>query len=385
MRAVTGPTRRAIALTIGIVFACGVIVAAEGVCRRAFPPDGDVDYPDLMTADAGPLDWALRPGVAVRLGHWPVVRTNALGFRHPGEIATPKPSGTFRVFLLGGSGAFALGISDTCTIAARIEQFLRAGGNARVEVICAAVPGYMAQQELQMLVHRVLPLEPDAILVLDGHNDMGAAANPEYVLTPSGWRTRMAATAEERRTLLFGSLLRFDLADAAARSGLFRAARSLSRRWRPPPEAQEARTPDSAALAHYEGTLRGMARRTRAAGAEIVFMAQPNLYYGRGRMTRMEAIHLAAAARHYGPAIPVLERFTPVYAEAMRRAAEAEGARFLDLTSAFRDEEKFNCFYDGVHLTPYGAMHLAWKIVEAGLGGITVPPPKSASGTGADG
>jgi len=49
--------------------------------------------------------------------------TGSLGFRGP-EIATPKPSGRFRVVALADSVTFGFGVNDTETFCAQAEQML---------------------------------------------------------------------------------------------------------------------------------------------------------------------------------------------------------------------------------------------------------------------
>src|ERR1044072_4043391 len=74
-------------------------------------------------------------------------KTNSLGFRHDGELVTPKPKDTFRIFLLGGSTVQGIYNKDWT-----IEQWLTpmlsgVWPGKNVEVVNAGVGGYYSQNQ----------------------------------------------------------------------------------------------------------------------------------------------------------------------------------------------------------------------------------------------
>ncbi|MEE3715315.1 hypothetical protein V2H45_00990 [Tumidithrix elongata RA019] len=135
--------------------------------------------------------------------HWQI---NDQGFRQDSSVATEKPAGEIRVFLVGNSTAFSyMAASNQQALAFKLEKLL----NDRVRlqnqqpnqfkpkelpyfadqieasralpprirdgsyrVIAAAVPGYNSSNELALIVHRVMGFHPDALIVLDGYEDL---------------------------------------------------------------------------------------------------------------------------------------------------------------------------------------------------------------------
>jgi lysophospholipase L1-like esterase len=97
------------------------------------------------------------------------VQLNAEGFRIEREILVPKPADEFRVFVLGGStvvGGKPLAIPDL------IEARLQAKGLPRARVYNFGVVGFVSGQELALLVHRLIDLQPDLVIAYDGGNDL---------------------------------------------------------------------------------------------------------------------------------------------------------------------------------------------------------------------
>ncbi len=89
-------------------------------------------------------------------------RINADGMRGPDA---PPRSAKRRILLVGGSAAFGYQVADAQTLARTLEGLLG------VEVLNAAVIGYLSGQELSLVAHRALDFDPDLVLVFDGWND----------------------------------------------------------------------------------------------------------------------------------------------------------------------------------------------------------------------
>src|SRR5262249_54699100 len=90
------------------------------------------------------------PGWTGRYTHF-----NSLGFRGA-EVAEKKPAQLLRVAVLGGSTAFGAFVKDEQTFPAVLQDLLEAHlaegpslqSGSRVEVVNAAVPGYVSTQEV---------------------------------------------------------------------------------------------------------------------------------------------------------------------------------------------------------------------------------------------
>jgi lysophospholipase L1-like esterase len=139
-----------------------VLGLAPGVARIV------VDQPDspLQLSEDVLQVYELKPGFG-NPAH-PEYRTNAQGLRGP-DRAIPKPSGVFRVVLLGDSVVEGIGVHrEADTIASQLEGMLAEEG---VEVLNAGVRGYNTQAAVTLLRRRVLPYDPDLVILVFVRND----------------------------------------------------------------------------------------------------------------------------------------------------------------------------------------------------------------------
>ncbi len=109
------------------------------------------------------------------------------GFRRDTNVALPKPDTTYRIFLMGGSTAYAIGsqgsvypnhptLTNQETVSHYLEQALRQQHQAQtpdvtIEVINAGVAAYHSFQHVLYVYETLYEYEPDMIVFLDGHND----------------------------------------------------------------------------------------------------------------------------------------------------------------------------------------------------------------------
>ena len=99
-------------------------------------------------------------------------RHNALGFRGE-EISLDKPEGVYRIATLGGSTTYNVAVKDyRQSYPHQLQGYLRDNGFAEVEVFNAGVGGYTSHQNLMNLQFRVLPLQPDLVIIYQGYNDV---------------------------------------------------------------------------------------------------------------------------------------------------------------------------------------------------------------------
>lgn len=113
------------------------------------------------------------------LGYWPAsdhegngYRTNARGFRNVEDVPATKGDDELRVFVTGGSTAWAAGVRQEDTYAAVLEERLRARfPERRVHVFNAGVGAYLSTHERIVVVNTLARLEPDVVVHLSGWND----------------------------------------------------------------------------------------------------------------------------------------------------------------------------------------------------------------------
>jgi len=183
------PLRRKIAYTAILVAA--LLVACEAALRiRAWMRYGTAgEVSDvLLVRDVGSGLLIPRPGLAVR-GSKIDIRINSLGFRGE-EIERVKPARTLRIACLGASTTFCAEVSSNrATWPARLQARLQAlYPQVAVEVINAGVPSYTAEESLQNLRQRVLPLRPDLVIYYEANNEI--ARDTESVAARAGFHVK---------------------------------------------------------------------------------------------------------------------------------------------------------------------------------------------------
>jgi hypothetical protein len=109
-----------------------------------------------------------KPEYRIMLGH------NALGFRGR-EVSRSKAPEKVRIFALGDSMTYGLGVEDDETYSAILEKL-----DPRLEVINAGVAGYSPAEELLLLRERGLDLAPDIVTVMFIWNDLRDAYKESY-------------------------------------------------------------------------------------------------------------------------------------------------------------------------------------------------------------
>jgi len=121
---------------------------------------------------------ALVPGASFRSGEMQIT-VDELGFRGDGVTPT-KPPGVFRIVALGGSSTFGWkGIPGHGQAwPALLETELQARTGRAVEVINAGVPGWSSVESRVSLLLRVQRLDPDAVLLYHGNNDIDWSHRP---------------------------------------------------------------------------------------------------------------------------------------------------------------------------------------------------------------
>lgn len=140
-----------------------IVLLAEVVLRVYVPDRARIFEPDAK------LGWKLAAGAT---GVWggSRVEVNGHGLRGP-DRPYEKPAGLRRVLALGDSVTFGFSLDYEDTFVARLEQLLRARGEA-VEVINGGVGGYSPWQVHEFLATEGLRYRPDLAIVFLVLNDV---------------------------------------------------------------------------------------------------------------------------------------------------------------------------------------------------------------------
>jgi len=167
------------------------LVLIEGVLRLLQPAPIPKLAPQLKYVRV-PRD----PGAGRLAGYWYLeprqnsfnlstpVATNSLGLRNA-EVG-PKTTGRRRIVALGDSHTFGYAVPEPETWPRQLEDVLRADRSSQdAEVINAGFEALAIEQEVQLLKDRLLPLEPDVVILAYYWNDMPMLVEP-FSAWPAG-------------------------------------------------------------------------------------------------------------------------------------------------------------------------------------------------------
>ncbi len=197
-------------LLVGLMLAEGAVRVVESVkgTSYALQLDAQFDKPSLFQPHPY-VGYILSPGAASPPGSILNFSVNAMGFR--GEnISLSKPARTFRIACLGGSTTYgSADKGDATTWPAQLEQELNnslpAGSPYKsVEVINAGVVGYTSMESFVNFKMRVMPLEPDLVILYHGINDARVIDRPDFQPDYSHVRMPWVRPVASRSDVLFG-------------------------------------------------------------------------------------------------------------------------------------------------------------------------------------
>jgi hypothetical protein len=294
-----------------------LLVAGEAVLRRFFPRErplwgphpllGQVQSPDVKRPALG------QGGVTF------TYETNAFGFRGKAMKTEKAPRGAYRIFFLGDETTLAERLPEEGTFAGLVERTLesrRGNDDPHVESVNAGGPGHDAAILASTMIHRLLPHEPDLVIVTSAWNDMRVAARDP-------WDEETLSRRSDPPAPSFGDWLSglSDVANlvreqARGRGLVARAERA------PSPTADPKR-----GLAAYGRSLHAIALACRDAKIELVFATEPSLYKEVPSPEEKRVLVLARGAESLDDARTGLA----LYNEAMRRAAPHESVKLVDL------------------------------------------------------
>jgi hypothetical protein len=317
------------------------------------------DDPARAAAEMDEYSWAVPNiptpfvGIAPEPGRHGNATIDENQFRHSRPIATPKPAGTFRIFITGGSTAYGTGApGDDATIDAfflrRLEQDLAPRTGLVYEVINAANGAWASTHERILIENRLSEMEPDLVISLSGNNELHWGYIGMNVL----WFRNYAESH-------FGFLLR-EVYTATGREIALPKSPNLGEP-----------VPIDDVVHRLEKNIRLAALALEPTGAPYVFALQPTLAATKKPLTEREARHRAAeilqnSAPRADP-IKSSEYFARGYerfrAELPRLVLP--GFHYLDLSTVFDDMEPgVDVFVDSYHFGDRGNRMIADRLYQ---------------------
>ena len=305
------------------------------------------------------------------------IRHNSQGFRRDRDIMVPKPSGTYRIFLMGASVAYGVDpaypyprfcdndqIANQETVDFYLEGYLNQRfPELRFEVINAAVTGYWTHHHLIYLIQRVLNFEPDMVLFLDGHADyyhyrVGYDQFASYYY--SGKHMIDMLNDPSVSTVFYFFL------EWASQESYFLYALKTMLNLRYQKEAVTAPTPkdpDDIVATYKQVAKKNFLRMVkyisiilREEGIKAVFLLQPELILKQDKPFTDTEHHLLQMT--LGRSVPDINRLKSHTVELMEETTSRYGGVFLDLTNVFSGVSE-QAYTDYAHLTPAGNKLLA--------------------------
>ncbi|HEX4350254.1 MAG TPA: SGNH/GDSL hydrolase family protein, partial [Verrucomicrobiae bacterium] len=102
---------------------------------------------------------------------------NSLQCRSDKEVSLPKPPGTFRIFIIGGSTAYGSGASSQDKtiggyLTSILQKELAPETKYNYEVFTLATPSWASTQERIIIENKLLDWQPDLVISFSGNNDV---------------------------------------------------------------------------------------------------------------------------------------------------------------------------------------------------------------------
>jgi lysophospholipase L1-like esterase len=290
------------------------------------------------------------------------IRLNVDGFRIEGEISATKPADEIRIFMLGGSTVL-FGSPVTNTIAGALEAALRAAGLPRARLYNFGVAAFVSSQELALLVHQLVYLNPDLVIAYDGGNDLispwiydprpgfpfNFVAWEEAInkLSNTGNRSKSIASLAQDSALIQALVGTTEWDIRIDRESLRRKAGYAGEPWK------------HAIVDTYARNIAAMCRIARSKDVLFAAYFQPTLSYSKKRLDERQVKMSGGAEMVAG--LRDERRLVPAAVAAKMNRSEA-GCRFGDVSNLFEDEPA--TFTDVIHVTDEANRVIARRIAE---------------------
>lgn len=319
---------------------------------------------------------------------------SAQGFRRDGLIDMAKPAGVFRIFVLGGSALYGIGVqggstyplhptlANDETVTFFLERDLNArvraaGLDVQVEVVNAGVTAYQTFHHVLYFYETLYEYQPDMLLFLDGHNDFYNVDRSNQIKAYSYSAASMVPALNQRRpwfTLYVASRALGEYSHAFKVLEKLSLAMFEKAEARPQNSGQSSRLPEGdfdealrqAASAGFLRNYHLIDAFAQYYGFDYHVFLQPEIVFeDPHRLAPRDAAVQAITERLYGnERVEIMRRARTVFPElfATRRVPYTDIGSLAQGTG-----EREQLYIDYCHLTPAGARRVAERMLPAVL------------------
>ena len=296
------------------------------------------------------------------------IQINQFGIRGRAPVEEVA-EGHCRIVAMGGSSVFDHLLNDGASWPERIQPELTQLGWQNVETLNAGIPGYSSRETLSFYHDAVRFLEPQALLLYQGWNDvkymiqMSKGQLPDRILDIKDWDEKYGFLTRPRPIRNFlalpmmlenrGGFLERPAARDSSAGGAPKKPQKRSKKRRPTMEALFDSWRSSPGIAYWRSNLELFVVSALSSGATPVLIAQNTLATEGMDRSLSGKIRYKWIRMSHRNLVVVNE----VMVEVMREVAEHYQIPHIDLREAFNGQIEY--FSDHVHLLPAGSNRLA--------------------------
>jgi lysophospholipase L1-like esterase len=297
---------------------------------------------------------------------------DAHGFLSDGqELTYAKPANEIRIATIGASTTANINLSHEDNWPGRLGRLLaEALPEKTIRVINAGVPGFDTAQSIGNLALRVMPFDPDVVIIYHAYNDLKAVrANldfkPDYShihRKPYGFHKKPPWLMRALNYSMFYIRVRNGYREyRQQRAVIDNSKRTLHRQKRLDSIPAEA-------VATFESHLRTLVSVARTTGAKVVLSSfatlyDPSVHYDTMQealleMDKLQKNELSSIAR-FTPGLTVKATLEGIwqYNTILAKIAREQGTGWVDNAALIPHSGRY--FVDRVHFTKEGAQQMA--------------------------
>lgn len=169
---VTVDIKNMVLIVVGVFLSLFIV---EIVLRLWAPPIAGQGMAQIYQPSSF-FTWDLIPGESGNGVNGNSIHINSAGFRDE-ESSLRKQAGIHRIMVIGDSFTFGSGVNVEDTYCEQLERLLH-NTNSPHEVINCGVVGYDMWQYFEVLKRKVLPYQPDLVIIGVFFDDIGASRPP---------------------------------------------------------------------------------------------------------------------------------------------------------------------------------------------------------------